>query len=125
VVEMSEKWKEYFFKGEPRLHFIRMPKAIKLYYHKAVKYVSIHYDLYPTKYQVTESGNEAIWQLYKEVANKKSHLITSRLSGMLKIPKQHLEHVILKLMEILPNNLEEDTELKKFEEDFGLTKDET
>jgi len=121
---MSEKWKEYFIEGDTHFRFVQMPKAIKLYYHKAVKYVSIHYDLYPTKYQITESGNEAIWQLYKEVANKKSHLITSHLSGMLKIPKQHLEHVILKLMEILPNNLEEDPELKKFKEEFGLIKDE-
>ena len=121
---MNEKWKEFFLVEDTYFHFIQMPKAIKLYYHKAVKYVYIHYDLYPTKYQITENGNEAIHQLYKEVANKKSHLITSRLSGMLKIPKQHLEHVILKLMEILPNNLEEDPKLKEITEQFGLNKNE-
>jgi len=36
----------------------------------------------------------------------------------MQIPIEHLERTILKLMEILPNNLEEDPKLKEFRQGF-------
>jgi hypothetical protein len=97
-----------------------MPKGIRLWYSKAHKYVHVDYDLFPTKYQLTEEGRKQVWKLYSEVANKKSSMSISHLTAHMHIPIEHLEHVILKLMEILPNNLEDDPELKKFEQ--GLPK---
>ena len=115
---MSEKWRESWLEGDTKIRFVTMPKHIKLWYSKAHKYVHVDFDLYPTEYQLTEEGTKQVWKLYSEVADKKSSIIISPLTAHLRIPIEHLEHAILKLMEILPNNLEEDPELKKFKQDF-------
>jgi hypothetical protein len=117
---MSQKWQEYTIEDDTKTRFIRMPKGIRLWYIKKVKYALVDYDLYPTKYQLTEKGRNEVWQLYYEVAYKKSYIYMSHLTAHIRIPIEHFEHVITKLMEILPNNLEEEPELKKFKEEFGL-----
>lgn len=98
-----------------------MPKNIRLWYSKHVKYAHVDFDFYPTKYQLTDEGQKAFWELYREVANKKSQAIIGRLAAHMKIPKEKLDYTITKLIEILPANLEEDPELK---EQIGILKDE-
>jgi hypothetical protein len=113
---VSEKWKESWLEDDVTTRFVVMPKNIRLWYWKAKKYVHVDYDLYPTKYQLTEKGINEVRKLYSEVANKKSSMSMSHLTAHLQIPIEHLEHVILTLMEILPNNLEDDPKLKEFEQ---------
>jgi hypothetical protein len=113
---MNKKWEEYWLADDPKTRFVKMPKGIRLWYIKKVKYVFVDYDLYPTKWQTTEKGRKLVWKLYREAANKKSYIYMSRLSAHIKIPIEYLEKVIIGLMETLPANLEEDPELKKFKE---------
>jgi hypothetical protein len=113
---VSEKWKESWPEDDPKTRFVAMPKNIKLWYWKAHKYVHVDFDLYPTKYQLTEEGRNELQQLYNQVANKNSSMSMSHLTAHMRIPIEHLEHAILKLMEILPNNLEDDPKLKEFEQ---------
>ena len=120
-----KKWEEYFSVDDKRTYFITMPKGIRLWYTKFSKYVYVDFDLYLTKYQLSKEGENAFWQLYKEVANKKSHAFLGHLTVHMKIPKEKLEYAITKLMEILLNNLEDDPELKKFEEQFGCFKNDS
>jgi len=115
---MPEKWKESWLEDDIKTRFVAMPKGIRLWYWKAKKYVHVDFDLYPTKYQLTEEGKKQVWKLYYEVANKKSSMSMSHLTAHMQIPIEHFEHTILKLMEILPNNLEEDPKLKEFEQGF-------
>lgn len=122
-MDNEDKWEETFYLDDPKIRFIKMPKGIRLWYSKKIKYVLIDYDLYPTKYQLTEDGRKAVWKLYSEVANKQSHNFMSPLTAHMKIPIEHFEHAITTLMEILPNNLEEDPDLKKFNKEFGLEAD--
>lgn len=117
---MSEKWQEYFFEGDQILHFVKMPKGIRLWYSKFSKYAHVDYDLYPTKYRINEEGRKAVWKLYYEVANKKSHIFMSPLTAHMKIPKEKLVYAITTLMKILPTKIEEDPELKEFEQWFGV-----
>lgn len=115
-----KKWKEYFIMGDKRTHFIITEKGARLWYTKFGKRVHVDFDLHPTSFQLTDEGRKAFWQLYAEVANKKSYAFLSPLSSHMKIPKEQLEHVITKLMKILSANIEDDPELKKFEEEFGI-----
>jgi len=117
---VNEKWQEYFLEGDRTLHFIKMPKGIRLWYSKFGKYAHVDYDLYPTKYRINEEGEKAVWKLYYEVANKKAHIFMNPLTAHMKIPIEKLEYAITTLMKILPTKIEEDPELKKFEQWFGV-----
>jgi hypothetical protein len=112
---MNEKWKETFLLDDPTYRFVKNPKHVKLWYQESRKYTLVDCDLYPTKYQFTDTGRKAIAELYNSVIGKKSYIILSRLSAHMKILTEHVETVILELLKILeqPNALEEDPKLKE------------